>query len=88
MEKKFTAMITILIAAVVLSALFVGLRQTSLKSAYDAASNTTVTDSQGVVHTVAASPISGDLTATLYGIAAGLIWVVAIIACLVLFFKK
>lgn len=84
---KMKVALMIVIGAFILSAVFVGLRSAALKSAYDATNEVNVTDSTGTVHKVSASPISGDIIALVYAIAAGLVWLVAIVAILFLFLK-
>lgn len=79
--------ILVVILAVVLTAVLQGLKTTALKSAYDSAGNTTITDSNGDSHFVEASPINGDLTALIYTIAQGLVWLVAILGILFMIFK-
>jgi hypothetical protein len=84
MEDVLKKVVYVFIAAVVISALLLGLRQSALTSAYDSASGFTINDSSGVVHTVEASGISGDTVATLYALGAGLVWLIAIIAIVLL----
>ena len=78
----------IIILAVVVTALLQGLKTTALTSAYDSTSYANITDSNGVVHNVDPSPISGDLTALMYGIAQGLVWLFAILGILFMSFKQ
>lgn len=79
MEGALRKVLFIFLGAVILSAVLLGLRSTALTSAYDANNATTVTDSSGTVHTVAASGISADTVATLYMLGLGLVWIIAII---------
>ena len=77
-----------IIAALIVSSLLFGLRATALKNSYDSTAAFTVNDTAGVVHTVAASGISGDTVALLYGLAAGLVWLIAIVIIVMTFVKK
>ena len=79
--------IIVIILAVVVTAVLQGLKTTALTSAYDSAGNSTITDSDGVAHFVEASPVSGDLTALMYSIAQGLVWLVAILGILFMVFR-
>jgi hypothetical protein len=88
MEGNFKFAIVTILGALVLSAIFMGLRATALKNAYDVSSEFNVTDSAGTVHTVEASPISGDLVALLYSIGAGLVWLIAILLIVLKFVGK
>lgn len=79
--------IIVVILAVVVTAVLQGLKTTALTSAYDASANATITDTAGTEHFVEASPISGDLTALMYSIAQGLVWLVAILGILFMVFR-
>ena len=79
--------ILVVILAVILTAVLQGLKTTALESAYDAQLNATITDSAGTAHFVEESPISGDLTALMYSIAQGLVWLIAILGILFMVFK-
>ena len=87
MDKNLMTIIYIVIGALVVTALLQGLKSTALASAYDSANATTITDSSGVEHVVAASPIGGATTALLYTIAQGLVWLFAIVGILMLALK-
>ena len=80
MEKGLDVKFIILtiIGALVLSAILLGFRGMALKNAYDAGTAFTINDSAGVVHSVAASPINGDVTALIYNILTGLVWLIAV----------
>jgi hypothetical protein len=87
MEDVMKKIIWVTIGGIVISSVLLGLRTTALKQAYDNAAAFTVTDSNNVTHTVAASGLSGDVTATLYTIGAGLIMLAVVIADIVLVLK-
>jgi len=76
------------IAALILSGLFYAMRTSALKSAYDSANPFNVTDSTGTVHAVQASPISGDITALVWTILAGLVWLIYVVGMVMLFVKE
>lgn len=84
MEKQLTAIIYVSIVGIVVVAVLLGLRSAVLKNAYDASASFTVTDSNGTVHTIAASGLSGDTSATLYGLATGLVIIAVVLTDILL----
>lgn len=79
--------ILVIIGVVVVLAILEGLKQTALKSAYDAATDFVVNDSAGVEHSVSGSPLGGDTAATFYTLGQGIFLILGFVAVIMIAVK-